>query len=657
MATMAIAASALAQQIQLSSFGNWKNVGSFSINRTEDYMVFSQLDEQGHEKAYETHAEQNGWSRATPIKPINDVMAEATVGGLYLTDDEKTIYFHATREGSPTGYDIYRITRQGTTWGEPTKVTKICSETDDMYPSVVPGEQGIYFLRHQVVSDEKQERREKEKLSVYYAAKDQKKKDWGHAEPINQAVSYAYVQDARIGYDGVSLYYSIRPEKKKKAQATFSRRSIGDAWLIPENMIGEQGDDYFCPQMSEKNLFAIRGRGKDHYGELMFTGLIDPKYKVKPIVSEKSKTITRDTHKAVNSKVIVKDPTTGKVLGEYSSDPSNGEFKTTNPDKKNYILDVRTPNHSFASYYLAYDGSGRSLLPNEITIFDTIQIDIDLYDSEIFKPINGKVIAISQTDKNIIFRGKKTDEGRYTFRLPIGSNYNIVATAPAMYENKFLFRLEGDIVFDAYRRKLAMSAYKRNLIIDVVDADTKEKLSTEVVINNQSREEKIVKDKNKDAVDLRENDLYSVEILPPVGYAFKSLDIDLKTFKDKQIDIELIPLKLNATLNLKNVNFRTNEALLLSEAYTTLNKLITLLNENPMLRVELSAHTDNVGNATANQKLSERRAQTVLNYLTDNGISADRLISKGYGMTKPLVPNNSDENRAKNRRVEFKVVE
>ena len=80
------------------------------------------------------------------------------------------------------------------------------------------------------------------------------------------------------------------------------------------------------------------------------------------------------------------------------------------------------------------------------------------------------------------------------------------------------------------------------------------------------------------------------------------------------------------------------------------------LHDNPDLIIEISAHTDNVGNADYNIMLSERRAQSVANYIVESGIQQNRLQSKGYGMTKPLVPNDSEENRAINRRVEFVVL-
>jgi outer membrane protein OmpA-like peptidoglycan-associated protein len=83
---------------------------------------------------------------------------------------------------------------------------------------------------------------------------------------------------------------------------------------------------------------------------------------------------------------------------------------------------------------------------------------------------------------------------------------------------------------------------------------------------------------------------------------------------------------------------------------------VNILNKNPEIKIEINGHTDDVGTDVSNQVLSQDRAQSVVTYLQSKGISAGRLSAKGYGESKPDVPNNSDENRAFNRRVEFKIL-
>lgn len=84
-----------------------------------------------------------------------------------------------------------------------------------------------------------------------------------------------------------------------------------------------------------------------------------------------------------------------------------------------------------------------------------------------------------------------------------------------------------------------------------------------------------------------------------------------------------------------------------------LDELAKVMSENPVLTLKLEGHTDNVGDAASNLALSKKRAESVKKYLISKGISYDRITADGFGMTKPIVPNDSDENREKNRRVEF----
>ncbi len=110
------------------------------------------------------------------------------------------------------------------------------------------------------------------------------------------------------------------------------------------------------------------------------------------------------------------------------------------------------------------------------------------------------------------------------------------------------------------------------------------------------------------------------------------------------------------TLSLKHINFETGSATLTAYSRYELDNLVTAMNTYPNLVIEVAGHTDNVGEAAANLSLSQLRAASVVKYLTDRGISEGRLRARGYGDTKPLAPNDSDENRAKNRRTEFTIL-
>lgn len=101
------------------------------------------------------------------------------------------------------------------------------------------------------------------------------------------------------------------------------------------------------------------------------------------------------------------------------------------------------------------------------------------------------------------------------------------------------------------------------------------------------------------------------------------------------------------------INFDTAKASIKPDSLPVLDEVVKMLNAAPALKLEVGGHTDNVGQPAANQKLSEARAQSVMQALTARGIAAARLTAKGYGDSKPVADNRSEEGRAKNRRVEL----
>ena len=116
-------------------------------------------------------------------------------------------------------------------------------------------------------------------------------------------------------------------------------------------------------------------------------------------------------------------------------------------------------------------------------------------------------------------------------------------------------------------------------------------------------------------------------------------------------------LKVGEAVRLDNVYFDQSSYLLRTESYPQLDKLVNTLKVNSKLKIEIAGHTDNVGDARLNKYLSENRARVISSYLTNRGIAKNRLIPKGYGQTKPVAPNDTEENKAQNRRVEFVVLE
>jgi outer membrane protein OmpA-like peptidoglycan-associated protein len=157
---------------------------------------------------------------------------------------------------------------------------------------------------------------------------------------------------------------------------------------------------------------------------------------------------------------------------------------------------------------------------------------------------------------------------------------------------------------------------------------------------------------------LTANKDYALNVSKP-GYLFYSENFGLKETQDKSkpfiMDVPLQPIDTGKSIVLKNVFFETGKFDLLAESKAELNKLVAFLNQNKTLKIELSGHTDDVGDKKSNLLLSQNRAKAVYEYLIANGVVKERLSHKGYGDTRPVVTNDSAEHRQMNRRSEFRI--
>lgn len=132
-------------------------------------------------------------------------------------------------------------------------------------------------------------------------------------------------------------------------------------------------------------------------------------------------------------------------------------------------------------------------------------------------------------------------------------------------------------------------------------------------------------------------------------------DINVSLYNGEELNITEALSEENVYV-FKTLNFETGKAILPEIALNELNRLVDWLSNNPIKNAEIAGHTDNVGKAVNNQLLSEKRAQSVYNYLIEQGIDADRLNFKGYGESQPKATNTSVKGRETNRRVECKIV-
>ena len=204
---------------------------------------------------------------------------------------------------------------------------------------------------------------------------------------------------------------------------------------------------------------------------------------------------------------------------------------------------------------------------------------------------------------------------------------------------------------------------QKRVLIYAVDKDENVIFPVTLVVKNLADNKENIEPKEDGKggyiADLTIGNSYEIDVTK-VGYTY-SITIfsaqPTETEKVETIYALLEPLIADTKMVFDNITFDTNSAEIHEESYYELGRIVRLMKDNPTLRLEISAHTDDVGADDYNLHLSERRAKSITDYLISQGVPASSLTSKGYGKTKPIVPNTSAENRAKNRRVELMIID
>ncbi len=196
----------------------------------------------------------------------------------------------------------------------------------------------------------------------------------------------------------------------------------------------------------------------------------------------------------------------------------------------------------------------------------------------------------------------------------------------------------------------------------IIDKNTQKPISNaKIVIRNLETGEKFVtytNEKGEYSLSLPPGGKYSVSI-EAKGYVFSSSFVDLKdkkSYYNLMEDIALAPIKKGEKIILRNIFFDFDSYELKPESKYELDRLIRIMKEHKSMVVEIAGHTDDIGTEEYNLRLSQKRAEAVKQYLVEHGIEPQRIIAKGYGKSQPLIADTTEEARALNRRVEFKIL-
>ncbi|WP_018341789.1 OmpA family protein [Cytophaga aurantiaca] len=198
-----------------------------------------------------------------------------------------------------------------------------------------------------------------------------------------------------------------------------------------------------------------------------------------------------------------------------------------------------------------------------------------------------------------------------------------------------------------------------NVMIEVVDVATKKVVTGTIDIYTRKNYYSVVSADGMYTADIKPDSFIVVKTALPNYYP--TVDTFLLNDKERKSlytthTIEVSKLAAGNSILLNNILFSRTSSVLLPSSLPPLNQLIAVLNQYPNMIIELSGHTDNVGDTKQNVLLSQQRVATVKNYLVENGISADRIKTVGYGEKYPIASNDGEQTRKFNRRVEMRII-
>jgi outer membrane protein OmpA-like peptidoglycan-associated protein/Tol biopolymer transport system component len=605
-------------------------------------------------------------SQPLPDETLNTLLPSyRSLEGPFYSYDGTMLLFSALLPGGFGGMDIWICHAQGNGWSKPENAGSIINSTyDEESPSMNSLNNRIYFTRN----DLKQVDQPKLCRKIYYADKDSTG-NWIHPLPVPKRVNLDCEMCPRISSDNLTLFFSsLREGGKGGFDIYYSRLVAGNIWIepLPVDTINTAMDELYPSLDYDGSALVFKRASPKNDSELgnIFMHTMEDRYRPDPIQSLSGTTHDMLTGSPMAANITIISQGSSKVYHHTRSSPADGDFRLFLNTGSQYTIDFTQP--GFSHYILSVDASKREYSSSsiEVSLYSSINLIVNVFDADLIEPLQANfTISNAITGANLDIPVRQVAPGRYAIELPIGGTYLFKFEKENFESSEFRFDLNTLVQFNTFERDVLLVPSRQEYEIHVADMETSEGVDVEIVLTNLEKNETIVQKptKNKEGkyvVHLRKGDKYEVSVNSPKGYAFYTTKVDLASADSaEKLDVKLTPLKPKTKLTLNDITFESNSAGLNVSSFSELDRVVKLMNDNPGIHIEIAAHTDDVGSDTYNLKLSDKRAESVVNYLIEKSIPVSRLVYKGYGESVPLVPNADDESRAKNRRVELKIID
>ncbi|MEQ8469547.1 MAG: OmpA family protein [Marinoscillum sp.] len=637
----------------------------------------------GRYELYDSRFEGGKWSDPVAIEAINN-FGDTTdlIGGPSISFDGNTLFFFASFRGGLGSEDIYYSIRDGDSWTEPTNIgAPVNTNGYEGFPSISADGKTMYFVRQKFTPlEDKDLAKSWENKACFslYLSKKQPDGSWGQPEilpyPINQDCEKA----PRIMADNKTLIFA---SNRLGGRGNFDLYQtqltpIGD-WKSPVALeyVNTAVADQFSSISAQGDLLYYVYDASEIYSVEIPPSL----RQFKNIIIQGYITDGR-TQEGVAAEILVSDAFTSGEIMTLNNNPNDGRYTVVLAVGGNYNIEVKQDGYTSKSLFFDLTNETEyKEIDQDIQLYKSASLNLNIYDGDLFEPVQANIKVKAQGASGFLTDIENNETGRITLDLPLGSVYEIIVDKENFDSKFFTLDVSKLVVYPEFIRDIEMLPHKRDLQINVADLVNNGKIRSRVKIRNRNRDE-VIEVNGNETVALRVGDRYEIEATSDQGYAFNSTVIDVNpeetviTSGDSDdpmggvsvsvgegetmpnLELKLQPLLAGANLTLKDILFESNSDQLNEVSFVELQRVVDLMEQNPTMKVEIAAHTDDVGSAPYNAALSNRRAQSVVKFMIENNIPRERFTAKGYGESQPIVPNDTEENKAKNRRVVLKIL-